>query len=158
MPKLTEFAAQAGLVIFAQALAMMLSTAAYSDADLPAVPVASQIDNPFAAEPMVDFADTIEIPGTLVAGKLTHRLVPNDPILLAQSQRPAKGENGRRGPPKEAIAACAQKTEDMVCSFAGRDSTAIEGTCKAGPRGEAPACMPAGGKPGGERPSQSERG
>jgi hypothetical protein len=45
-------------------------------------------------------------------------------------------------PPAEALAACSGLTEGTACGFThgGRNLT---GTCRAGPNGEAPACLPA---------------
>lgn len=59
---------------------------------------------------------------------------------------------GRRGPPQEAIEACADQTEGSDCKveFHGRT---IEGKCVAGPDEDDPlACMPAGGRPPGPPP------
>lgn len=58
----------------------------------------------------------------------------------------------RRGPPgappEEAITACASLSEGEACSFTTSNGDAIEGSCKAAPRGDGPlACAPAGGPP-----------
>ena len=52
------------------------------------------------------------------------------------------------GPPPEAIEACSGLQENATCSVTFPDQRTVSGTCHSGPRGEAAACMPAGG-PGG---------
>lgn len=56
----------------------------------------------------------------------------------------------RRGPPPQAIEACADQTEGETCSFTGRRSEEVTGTCIV-PRGdeESLACAPEGGPPNG---------
>ena len=59
---------------------------------------------------------------------------------LAQPSDPA----GRPpGPPQEALQACSGKSDGASCAFSGRDGRQLGGTCRAGPQGEPPACMPA---------------
>lgn len=53
----------------------------------------------------------------------------------------------RRGPPPEAIAACADLDEGSECTVTIGERS-LEGTCVAGPRDDEPlACMPAGAHP-----------
>ena len=47
------------------------------------------------------------------------------------------------GPPAEALQACASLEVGSTCSFT-LDGRELSGTCRAGPNGEAAACMPAG--------------
>ena len=54
----------------------------------------------------------------------------------------AANAQGQRGPPKEALTACAGKSDGATCSVVLRDRT-LSGTCHAGPNGEALACLPA---------------
>lgn len=56
------------------------------------------------------------------------------------------------GPPQEALAACSGLSAGAACGFTHRGQN-LTGTCRAGPNGEAPACMPAhmGRGPGGPR-------
>jgi len=59
------------------------------------------------------------------------------------------GQGGkRRGPPPEAIEACASSSEGASCSFAGRKGDTVEGTCIAPGGEDSLACAPAGGPPG----------
>lgn len=57
--------------------------------------------------------------------------------------RPAGPPPGRRGPPAEAVAACASLTASAACSFTHRDRT-VTGTCVAPPGGASGslACRP----------------
>ena len=50
---------------------------------------------------------------------------------------------GRRGPPPQAIEACAESEEGAACSFEGRRGNA-EGTCTTCPRTEGLVCTPEG--------------
>lgn len=62
----------------------------------------------------------------------------------------------RRGPPPEAIAACAELEEGDECTVKFGEKT-LEGTCKAGPSDDDPlACMPEGGRPMGPPPEALE--
>ena len=62
--------------------------------------------------------------------------------------------NGRRGPPQEALEACASGSAGDACSFTGRNNQQMSGTCFA-PQEKKLACKPAGhnrrGKQGGQR-------
>ncbi len=81
-------------------------------------------------------------PKTTVALLLTLGLS----AALAQAQP----KNGKRpqGPPPEAFAACEAAQEGDACTFNGRGSDELEGTCKAPPKGEGKlACVPEGGHP-----------
>ena len=54
----------------------------------------------------------------------------------AEPDAGASGSGGRHhGPPQEAIAACAGKTDGATVSFTGRTGKSITGTCKTGPDG-----------------------
>ncbi len=68
---------------------------------------------------------------------------PQDPaaIVLAQSQ-------DRRGPPREAIEACADKDVGDACSFQGRGDGAAGGTCQSPVRDRPAVCVPEGGPRG----------
>lgn len=59
---------------------------------------------------------------------------------------PAGGPGGHGpgfGPPPEALEACKGLQEGATCSVSLRDGNVVSGECRAGPRGEAVACMPA---------------
>ena len=64
-------------------------------------------------------------------------------LCLAQSTEPAR----RRGPPAEAITACAGLSEGTSCGFTVNGNN-LTGTCRVGPNNEAAACRPAGGRHG----------
>lgn len=52
------------------------------------------------------------------------------------------GRGGHRGPPPEAIEACAELAEQDTCTFTHRDQT-LTGVCMPGPREDLPlACRP----------------
>jgi len=55
---------------------------------------------------------------------------------LAQSS-----DDHPRGPPPEALQACASLQVGATCSFS-RDGRETTGTCRTGPNGEAAACVP----------------
>lgn len=56
----------------------------------------------------------------------------------------------RRGPPPQAIEACADQTEGEACSFTGGRSEEVTGTCIVPRRGEESlVCAPEGGPPNG---------
>jgi hypothetical protein len=70
-----------------------------------------------------------------------------------QGNGPQGGEH--RGPPPEALAACKTAKADAACSFKGRQSEIVKGTCWAPDKSKPLACKPAGGPPsmqGGQRP------
>lgn len=71
---------------------------------------------------------------------------PPDGAALAC--RPA-GMPEHRGPPPEAVTACASLAANAACSFAGRGGETVKGTCATGPDGAALACRPEGHGPGG---------
>ena len=69
--------------------------------------------------------------------------------LLATAALAQDANSGqRRGPPAEARAACSGQSEGTACGFTLNGHNLV-GTCRAGPNGEATACMPAGGPGGG---------
>lgn len=57
----------------------------------------------------------------------------------------ANAEEGtkHRSPPPEALQACSGLQDGAPCSFTHHDHQ-ISGTCRTGPQGEAPACLPSG--------------
>jgi hypothetical protein len=62
---------------------------------------------------------------------------------------PDQRSGKRRGPPPEAIAACADQTEGAACAFTGRRGE-VEGSCIAPPQDQGElACAPEGGPPAG---------
>lgn len=76
---------------------------------------------------------------------------------LMMSVSVAHAEGKRKGPPpEEAIATCANQTEGQACSFSTPNGDAVEGSCKAPPRGRegALACRPERGSGG--RPPRGE--
>ncbi|MCB1703637.1 MAG: hypothetical protein KDI17_02190 [Halioglobus sp.] len=65
--------------------------------------------------------------------------------------QPSQQGGDRRGPPPEAIEACADQSEGAACSFSGRRGD-VTGTCITLPQeDEGLACAPEGGPPGGDR-------
>jgi hypothetical protein len=65
--------------------------------------------------------------------------------LTAAGAGRAMGGDGRGpppAPPVEAVQACSDQQENASCSFT-LDGRTIAGTCRSGPQGEAPACVPA---------------
>ncbi|MDP5054732.1 MAG: hypothetical protein NWP69_13150 [Congregibacter sp.] len=82
------------------------------------------------------------------------------PLTAAAQPDESEGQRGkRRGPPPEAIEACANQSEGEACSFTGRRGD-MTGICFAPPREDAVlACAPEGGPPGhreGEKNTDSE--
>ncbi len=59
--------------------------------------------------------------------------------------QPAGGNDGRQGPPPQALDACKSLESGAACSFTSAQGTAIKGTCQA-PQGRALACRPANAK------------
>ena len=55
-------------------------------------------------------------------------------------------ERARRGPPPEALEACASGATGDICSFAGRRGETVSGTCEARHSDEL-VCFPEGGPP-----------
>ena len=63
------------------------------------------------------------------------------------SAEPEQESGKRRGPPPEAIEACADQAEGAACTFSGRRGD-VSGSCIVPPNGEeALACAPEGGPP-----------
>lgn len=62
-------------------------------------------------------------------------------------------KRGHRGPPVEAIEACASASLDQVCEFLGRRDESISGICVALLQGDEDtlACKPTGDRPKGSR-------
>lgn len=152
MPSFPDLATQAGLVIFAQALAFMATPAVSNETGAkPAVVMLDRAPLPVVGMPFALMPAPIEVPGTVVAGKLTDRLVPADTDVVAQSNTTDRAQGSKRArpgrPSAEAIDACRTKQKAATCSFAGRNGDAVEGLCRPGPRGEPAACMPAGNRP-----------
>ena len=71
-------------------------------------------------------------------------------ILLATNALAGEGKkHGHRGPPAQAIEACADSSVDQACEFVGRQGDTVSGTCFVPPRGDSEtlACKPTGGHP-----------
>ena len=62
-------------------------------------------------------------------------------------------KRGHRGPPPQAIEACANGAVDQACEFAGRSGDAVSGTCVVPRRDDsgALACKPSGDHKKGSR-------
>lgn len=72
---------------------------------------------------------------------------------MAAMARPPMGEGGprgHRGPPPEAIEACAAVHEGAACSFSGRFGETLHGSCETVRHGEV-ACVPDDAPPRGPR-------
>lgn len=75
--------------------------------------------------------------------------------LNAVAEQDQQGHK-RRGPPPEAIEACADLSEGAACAFTGRRGDA-SGICFAPPREDALlACAPEGGPPAHHRENEEE--
>ena len=78
-------------------------------------------------------------------------------VVLFLSSINANAKPERRGPPSEAIDACANKTEKEACTFISHKGHNIEGNCIVPPRNEAVlVCAPDGGPPH-HRPSKKPK-
>lgn len=64
----------------------------------------------------------------------------------ADSEQESKPERGHRGPPAEALEACASSVQGDPCSFEGRRGEQLDGTCEA-PDDKPLACRPEGAPP-----------
>lgn len=87
-------------------------------------------------------ACTVRLPDHTVSG--TCRGGPDGaaPLACAPAHGPG-GPGGHRGPPPEAIKACAGLAAGTACTAILPDRT-VEGTCRSGPDGAGPlACAPA---------------
>ena len=62
-------------------------------------------------------------------------------LALASAVRAQSPGEPPRGPPPEALQACASLEVGAACSFS-HDGREVSGTCVAGPHGEAAACLP----------------
>jgi hypothetical protein len=60
--------------------------------------------------------------------------------------QPDQQSGERRGPPPQAIAACADQPEGAACSFSGRRGD-VTGSCIVPPQGKELVCAPEGGPP-----------
>lgn len=69
------------------------------------------------------------------------RTGPDGQGKLACAPKDMGGREGHRGPPAEALQACASLREGDTCSFAHHGRT-IDGMCRKGPDGAAMACAP----------------
>ncbi|MEM9208276.1 MAG: hypothetical protein AAGA61_03440 [Pseudomonadota bacterium] len=65
---------------------------------------------------------------------------------VAQDNERGQRNGERRGPPPEAVEACAAATDGDPCSFEGRRGESLEGTCD-GPDDRPLACRPANAPP-----------
>ena len=79
---------------------------------------------------------------TILALALTACVTTN----FAQAQSDGQGGK-RRGPPPEALEACANSSEGESCSFAGRGGKTVEGSCIVPRNEDSLACAPEGGPP-----------
>jgi hypothetical protein len=81
--------------------------------------------------------------------KLRHTIYANTVLFAVLTQFTALAHaeggqnNGRRGPPQVAIDACSGSVAGDSCSFTGRDSNEMSGTCFA-PQERELACKPEG--------------
>lgn len=78
-------------------------------------------------------------------------------LLVAATSFPlaaAEGDErrGHRGPPPEALEACAAQIEGDACSFEGRRGESLQGVCFV-PRDGELACRPEGAPPRRQRPA-----
>lgn len=157
MPSFADIATQVGLVVFAQTLALTVSTSHPTDAGTP--PVTAQVETMAPGKTSAPFLlqtvstgsrEPIEEQGPIVEGKRTDRLVPAESIIVAEVlpafQRDATGRDRPAGPPPEAIEACERKREGANCTFTGPNGEPSDGKCQAGPRGEPAACVPSDAK------------
>ncbi len=82
-----------------------------------------------------------------------HQLLGTALILILgahASLANAQSKDGRppHGPPPEAISACEGAAAGDACTFSGRNSEEVTGTCSAPPEGdEQLSCAPEGGHP-----------
>ena len=68
----------------------------------------------------------------------------------AANAEPGSERGGRRGPPPEALEACAAQSEGSTCSFSGRNGEELTGSCFAPPQGDGDlACRPDNAPSGG---------
>jgi hypothetical protein len=76
-------------------------------------------------------------------------------MSAAQADAPqgSSGAGQQQGPPREAIAACANSSSGAQCSFTN-DRGSVSGTCWA-PEGKPLACKPAGNPPSGSTPPKN---
>lgn len=72
----------------------------------------------------------------------TCRTAPQGESLACAPAGGPGGPGGHRGPPQEAITACASSTAGATCSVSFHGKT-LNGTCTAGPDGSKLACLPA---------------
>lgn len=74
----------------------------------------------------------------------------------AQRDGADKQRWGSHGPPREAVAACAQKQAGDACAFQGRRGEQLKGKCWAPPK-RALACLPDGHRPPGQSGGEQGR-
>lgn len=68
----------------------------------------------------------------------------------AANAEPGSERGGHRGPPPEALEACATLSEGDACSFSGRDDEDLAGSCFPPPQGDGElACRPDNAPSGG---------
>ncbi len=74
-------------------------------------------------------------------------------MAFSSASHAAPGAGGKKGPPPEAIEACADLSEGDACSFTGPRDDELTGTCKSLPGGEEKrVCAPEGAPDQGGRP------
>jgi len=127
---------QSVAVLLVQSMALATTPAAAADRTPPGPPPPLTLPAPAGAA--IDLL-VEELASAVRAG------IADDGTLIARMQHPP-GEP----PPQAAIEACEGVAEGNPCAFEDAGG-AFEGICRAGPRREAPACVPAGGG-GGSRP------
>ncbi|WP_324751958.1 hypothetical protein [Roseovarius sp. Pro17] len=67
----------------------------------------------------------------------------DEPAFTLAQAAPSGADDGRGGPPREAVEVCASLPVDAICGFAGRDGQQISGTCRS-PEADIPlVCAPA---------------
>ena len=77
---------------------------------------------------------------------------PGGSALACRPSGPPPG-HGHRGPPQEALTACASLTANAACSFSMGDRS-VTGPCETPPGGSALACRPGGPPPGHHGPPE----
>lgn len=71
-------------------------------------------------------------------------------MMSVANAEPGKRDGKRRGPPPEAVEACANQSEGATCQFTGRRGE-VQRTCITPPNGEQTlACAPQDGPPADE--------
>ena len=80
-----------------------------------------------------------------------------EPPAGPQQDDASQQRRGHHTPPREAIAACAQKRAGDACAFQGRRQEQLQGKCWAPPQ-RVLACLPDGHRPPGQGDGQGHPG